>query len=208
MINLIITDDHPIFIDGLKTVLSNVTGIAIVGEALNGKQLLELLEDSLADIVLLDINMPEMDGLETAQIVKQQYSYVKIIMLTQFGEKRFIKKCMEMGVEGYLLKDCEKQELIKAIIAVYMGGIFYNANCQPESGFFAPVVDDHNPFHISEKEKQVLKLIAEEKCNTEIAKKMSISINTVKTYRERLMLKSGTKNTAGLMYWAVKNKLL
>ncbi|MEZ5195661.1 MAG: response regulator transcription factor [Bacteroidales bacterium] len=179
-----------------------------MAKPLNGRKLLECLKTHQPDIVLLDINMPEMDGLETAQIVKQQYRNIKIIMLTQFGEKRFMKKCMEMGVEGYLLKDCEKQELIKAIIAVYMGGIFYNANYQPESEFFAPVIDDHNPFHISKKEKQVLKLIAEEKCNTEIAKKMSISINTVKTYRERLMLKSGTKNTAGLMYWAVKNKLL
>ena len=208
MIKLIITDDHPIFIDGLKTVLANIPDIAIIGEAMNGKKLLELLKTKQPDIVIMDINMPEMDGLDAAQIIKQQYNDVKIIMLTQFGEKRFMKKCMEMDVEGYLLKECEKQELLKAIVTVYMGGVHYDANSKPDNDLFKPESDEHKNFHISEKEKQVLELIAQENCNQEIAKILGISIHTIKTYRERLMVKSGTKNTAGLMYWAVKNRLL
>jgi DNA-binding NarL/FixJ family response regulator len=205
MINIIIADDHPIFIDGLKTVLTDVPDIIITGEAQNGKQVLELVETKPADIILLDINMPKMDGIDTAKAIKNNSSHIKIIMLTQFGEKRFLRKCMEIGVEGYLLKDCGKEELINTIRKVFDGGFQFTSKNSNNSGLYS-FQNSNN--HISEKEKQVLKLIAEEKCNPDIAKVMTISVNTVKTYRERLMIKSGTKTTAGLILWAVKHNLL
>ena len=120
MINLIIADDHPIFIDGLKTVLADVPDINITGEAQNGKQVIELLEYKQADVVLLDIRMPEMDGIETAKEIKKRYPHVKIIILTQFGEKCLVKNFMELGVDGYLLKDCSQQDLINAIKTVLL----------------------------------------------------------------------------------------
>jgi DNA-binding NarL/FixJ family response regulator len=206
MIKIFIVDDHPMFIDGVKTVLLDVPDIQIAGEALNGKDALELLNTIHADIVLLDINMPVMDGLQTAELIKQTFKNVKVIMLTQYDEKRFSQKCFEMGVKGYLLKDCEKHDLVNAIKIVFNGGIQYCTKQGHNNGYAVPNLN--NKERITEKEKQLLMLIAEEKCNDEIARKLDISSNTIKKRRDRLMAKAGVKNTAGLIYWAMKNNLL
>jgi DNA-binding NarL/FixJ family response regulator len=206
MINIIIADDHPMFIDGVRTVLADVPDIRIAGEALNGLQALELLNTTHADIVLLDINMPVMDGLQTAESIKQRYKNIKIIMLTQYDEKGFIKRCKALGVEGYLLKDCEKQILVNAIHLVYCGGTLYGTKNSNNNGYAVPNLN--NKELITEKEKQLLMLITEEKCNEEIARKLCISANTIKKRRDRLLAKAGVKNTAGLIYWAMKNNLL
>ncbi len=201
MINLIIADDHPIFIDGLKTVLADVPDINITGEAQNGKQVIELLEYKQADVVLLDIRMPEMDGIETAKEIKKRYPHVKIIILTQFGEKCLVKNFMELGVDGYLLKDCSQQDLINAIKTVNNGGTWFEIHNKIN-------ITTLDKPKISKREKEVLKLIAREKCSKEIATELKLSVNSVHTYRERLLAKAGVKNTAGLIYWATKNNLI
>jgi DNA-binding NarL/FixJ family response regulator len=205
MINLIIADDHPIFIDGLKTTLEGVTGITITGEAANGTQVLELLETQAANIVLLDINMPELDGIETAKIIKEKYPHIKVIMLTQYDEKGFINKCKALGVEGYLLKDCDKQILVNAIHLVYKGGTLYGTKNSNNNGFEIP---GKNNQMITEKETQVLKLLAEEYCNADIARELKIEVNTVKTYKERLKQKAGVRTAIGLVKWAIENNLI
>ncbi len=202
MINIVIADDHPIFIDGIKTALKDEQEISIIGEALNGKQVLELLKYKKADIILLDINMPEMDGLETAEAIKRRFPKVKVIMLTQYNEKRLVKKCLDLGVESYLLKDCGKPELIKAIRSIASGGIWFQANGR-KNGYGDYLRNDLPA--LTKNELLVLKMMASEFCNSEIAKEMNISINTVRSYKERLKQKSGSRTSVGLIKWAVEN---
>jgi DNA-binding NarL/FixJ family response regulator len=207
MINLLIADDHPIYLDGLRTVLADVEDINIMAEARNGLEVLEILKTKPIDIVLLDINMPEMDGIECAKKINQNSYKAKIIILTQYNEPRFIKK-LEKYIDGYLLKDTDKNTLVQAIRITHFGEkCFFN----PETG------DSHkenfvdsflNSFHISEREKDVLKLICKEMTTKEIAQKLTISPSTVETYRDRLLNKTGAKNMAGLAVWAVGNKMV
>ena len=164
--------------------------------------MLELLKYKKADIILLDINMPEMDGLETAEAIKRRFPKVKVIMLTQYNEKRLVKKCLDLGVESYLLKDCGKPELIKAIRSIASGGIWFQANGR-KNGYGDYLRNDLPA--LTKNELLVLKMMASEFCNSEIAKEMNISINTVRSYKERLKQKSGSRTSVGLIKWAVEN---
>lgn len=205
MINIVIAEDQPIFIDGLKTALNGAEGINIVAVAVNGKQALELLGSNKVDVILLDINMPVMDGLHAAEVIKQKLSHVKIIMLTQYDERRFVRKCREIGVEGYLLKDCGGPILIDAIRTVYEGGSIYRNKGCGNNNF--PVPELINCV-LTEKEKIVLKMIVNECCNKDIANEINIEVNTVKTYKERLKEKTGTTNMIGLVKWAIENNMV
>ena len=206
MINLIIADDHQIFIDGLKTVLADVPEIIIIGEALNGEHLLDLLKTKQADVALLDINMPIMDGLEAASIIKEKHNRTKTIILSQYNNKGFVKRAKEYGCSGYLLKDCSKTELVTAIKTVYAGGLLYNPKNGIKTslgnlGFGSGIVD------LTKKEKKTLRLILDEKTNKEIARDMGISVNTVRTNKERLHCKTGSITMAGLIKWALENNI-
>lgn len=206
MINIFIADDHPIFIDGIKTALSDIPDIRITGEATDGVKLLKLLDENNADVVLLDINMPRMDGLLTAAEIKKKHSYMKIIMFTQYDERRFSKKCREIGVEGYMLKGSNKDNLVKTIRNVYNGGILYMAGNEGPNEFPVPGLTDE--IHITGKEQEVLELIAEEKCNDEIAKELNIEKTTVKTHKKRMLWKTGTKTITGLVVWAFRKRII
>jgi DNA-binding NarL/FixJ family response regulator len=205
MINLIITDDHPVFLDGLNTVLSDVPDIKIIGEALNGKQLLEVLETKQPDVVLLDILMPGLDGIETLKTIKKKFPKIKTLMLSQFGEKGMVKKCIENGVDGYLLKDCGKVDLINAIRTVNSGGTYFRIN----NNFydFNNEIPISSP-NLSNREMEVLQMICKELTNIEIAQRLKISKLTVNTYRARLMQKAGVRKVIGLYKWALENKLI
>jgi len=206
MINIIIADDHRIFIDGIRTALQGVEGINIIAEAHNGKQVLELLRTVPIDEVLLDINMPEMDGLEAARHIKEDFRHVKVIMLTQYDDRGFIKWCKKMGVEGYLLKDCDPGFMSHAIRLVFEGGTVFGTKNGNSNRF--PVPDLLNKIQITGQEHEVLKLMASEYCNADIARELNIEINTVKTYKDRLKTKAGVKTTIGLIKWAIENGLI
>jgi DNA-binding NarL/FixJ family response regulator len=206
MINIFIADDHPMFINGVKSALEGVKDITITGEALNGEQLLDMLNKKKADVILLDINMPGMDGLQAATEIKLKHQNMKIIMLTQYDERRFMKKCREIGVEGYILKGSDKDDLVKAIKIVHKGGILYEAGKEGEHEFPVPGLMDE--IHITGKEQEVLELIAEEKCNDEIAKELNIEKTTVKTHKKRMLWKTGTKTITGLVVWAFRKRII
>jgi DNA-binding NarL/FixJ family response regulator len=206
MINLLIADDHPIYLDGLRTVLADVEDISIVAEARNGLEVLEILKTKPIDIVLLDINMPEMDGIECAKQISQSGQKTKVIMLTQYNERRFINK-LEKHIDGYLLKDVDKNTLVQAIRVANIGNkCFFDPKL--ESVHKEKFRDSFlNSYNISEREKEVLLFICKEMTTNEIAKTIAVSPSTVETYRERLLNKTGSKNLAGLVKWAVENKL-
>lgn len=208
-IQIVMADDHDLIIEGVKTVLQESPEFCFVGEANNGKQLLLLLEKVQPDVILMDIDMPEMDGIEAGEIIKKKYPDVSIIALTVHNELGIIKKVRENKLDGYLLKNVEKEELIKAIRTVASGIKYFNAN----------VLDsvlnqiEKNPGReysakLTSREIEILKLITDGYSNTEIGKKLFISHRTVDTHRTNLMKKLNVNNIAGLIKFALQHDLL
>jgi two-component system, NarL family, nitrate/nitrite response regulator NarL len=211
MIRIIIADDHLMFIDGIKAILANEQEIKIVANALNGAEVLSLLEREETDIILMDVNMPVMDGIETTKEVRRKYPEVKIIMLTMHNNQEFIYGLIKAGASGYILKNTGKQELMTAIRTVYNGKTFYSEdvketimqNISPK-----PEEQKIEAAHLTAREKEVLKLIAMEYNTNEIAEKLFISINTVETHRKNLLTKLNAKNIAGLVKFALQTGII
>jgi DNA-binding NarL/FixJ family response regulator len=211
MINILIADDHQLLIDGIKTTLSDVEDIQVIEEAHNGYKVLEKLEAGAnVDVILMDINMPMMDGLQCTKTVAKKFPEVKVIALSQYDEKRFVKQMVKNGAYGYLLKDSSKDILIKAIHTVHGGEKYF---CDRLS---ARLINQELKMEntsslfpkLSAREKEVLQLIGKEYSTQEIADKLFISFHTVESHRANLMYKAGVKNTAGLIRWAVENDML
>jgi len=206
VINIIIADDHSIIRDGLKAMLEKNDFCKIMGEASNGDELLELLKTTACDVVLTDISMPVMDGVEATKQILKLYPNTKVMCLSMHEEAGFIKKMMDAGAVGYVFKDSSKDELKEAIQAVHGGKKYFNQKLfdillNMESGGKEVSV-------LSSREKEILKLIAEEYTNPEIAEKLFLSVRTVDTHRQNLIQKLDVKNTAGLVKYAVRSGLV
>jgi DNA-binding NarL/FixJ family response regulator len=208
MINVLIADDHQLIIDGLKTIMEDAEDIQIVAEAKDGYQVLKVLEETPdIHVILMDINMPKLDGLDCTRQVHKRFPEVKVIALTQYSEKRFVKRMIKNGASGYILKDSERDILMKAIRTVHGGEKYF---CDRLSFQLASqelkMQDTKSLFpKLSERETEILKLICREFSSQEIADQLFISFHTVESHRANLMLKAGAKNTAGLVRWAVEN---
>lgn len=211
MINILIADDHQLLIDGIKATLAGIEDLIIVAEVYNGYQVIEKLDSGLpVDIILMDINMPKLDGLSCTKIVHKNYPEVRIIALSQYDEKRFVKQMVKNGASGYLLKDSGKDVLVKAIRTVHSGESYF---CERLSlGLInqeLKMEDTKSLFpKLTEREIEILRLIGKELSSQEIADKLFISFHTVESHRANLMSKAGVKNTAGLIRWATENDFL
>lgn len=204
-----VVDDHQLLIDGIKSTLEEGDGVRIVAEANNGQEALNQLPESDVDVILMDINMPVMDGLECTRNVSKQFPSVKIIALSQYPEKRFVKSMMKNGASGYLLKDTSKSELIKAIRVVYEGGEYINDRVLESLNYIIPRKEPNKLFpDLTNREVEILHLICKELSSQEIAEKLLISLHTVESHRANLIIKGGVKNTAGLVRWAVENDFI
>ncbi|MCB0805488.1 MAG: response regulator transcription factor [Bacteroidales bacterium] len=210
MIRLLVADDHELFIDGLRSVLKSVKDITIIAMAHNGYEVLQKLENADFDIVLLDINMPDMNGLECAKKIIQKEIQTKILILSQYGDSRLIERLMKLGIDGYLLKNASKNEIIEAIRQVYKGDRYFSEEVKTEAPEAAFRKSRFNYYEtdFSNREKEVLNLICQGKKNSEIAEILDLSIHSVETFRQRIMTKSGMHNTAELVKWAVINDLI
>lgn len=211
-IKLGIIDDHKIFRNGLKATLEDCEELDLVLEASNGKELVGLLTDKSPDVLLMDIKMPEMDGIQTATYVHQHYKHIKILALSMFNEDKYIVDMMKAGASGYLLKNAEPEEIIEAISTVYHKGFYFNEHLSITL-IKQLVVNDHveqpnNKADLNEREIEVLKLVCQECSNQEIADKIFLSVRTVEGYRARLFEKTNSKNLVGLVIYAIKRGII
>jgi len=206
-IKIVIADDHPLMIDGIKTALIDCSEIKIIGVAKNGFEAIELVKTKNPDLVLLDIRMPKLDGIDAAKILKKQFSELKIIILSQYGERGFIRRCQKIGIDGYLIKGCGPKELINTIKNIHNGGYYFNVPDTSKDEFY-PANNQTTELKISSRELDILELLAKDFTNIQIAKKLGIEPPTVKTHEYRLKQKSGTNTIPGLVSWAYQNKLI
>ena len=210
-VRIIIADDHRMIIDGLKLLLHTDPGIEVVGEASNGQEVLGLLHNVEADLVLMDIQMPEMSGIEATWKVKEQYPHVKVIMLTMYNKREYITELLEIGASGYLLKNTGKDELFDAIKRVMSGGEYFSSEVTRTILRSKEQETDQDEDHlalISKREREVLKQIAQGLTSKDIAEVLFISQHTVDTHRKNLLRKTDSKNTADLVKFALKNNLI
>ncbi len=212
-IRLGIADDHKIFRNGLKATLEDNPDFDLIVEASNGKQLLAQLAANVPDVILMDIKMPEMDGIQTTAAVKERYPSVKVLALSMFNEDKYIVDMMKAGASGYLLKNAEPEEIIEAISTVFHKDYYFNEHLSvtlikqlagnSQSGAAAMSLADFN-----EREIEVLRLVCQECSNQEIADKIFLSVRTVEGYRARLFEKTRSKNLVGLVIFAVKTGII
>jgi DNA-binding NarL/FixJ family response regulator len=211
-ITIAIADDYKIYRDGLKLCLSSDPNLKVTMEADNGEELMETLKTEQPEIIIMDLNMPLLDGMEATKQIRKKYESIKILVITMYDNDKFIINLMENGAHGYLLKNAEPKEIIKAIYALHENGYYFNDlvnkallkklvmknNLKPSF--------NHN-IELTEREQEVLKMICEEKTAAEIGKEIFLSPRSVEGIRTRLIEKVGVRNTAGLVMFAVKNGL-
>lgn len=207
MINLIIADDHVLFIDGLRSLLKDEVDMHILDIANDGNELLSILQAVKPDIILLDINMPKLNGLETTRYIKQSFPLLKIIMLSTYNDEHLIEKSKSLGANGYLLKTTNKEELLQTIRLVVAGQA-----CFP---YRVPRVENQfgdesflRQFNITKREIDVLKLIKREFTNQQIADELILSIYTVETHRKNIMQKLDLKSPIALHKFLADQRFL
>ena len=208
-----IADDHKIFRKGVILSLRQYTNITFVFEAENGEELLKELETTQPDVVLMDLRMPGKDGIETTKEVSKRYPDVKVLILTMFEDERFVSHLMENGANGYLLKNADPAEIKKAIMEVMARGYYLNnfvnrVLLKKSANKTKAIPSLNSEIVMSDKEKEVVRLLCMEYTAAEIAQKMEISPRTVESIKDRLMERFGLKNTAGLVFFAVKNNMI
>lgn len=213
VIKVAIADDHKIFRKGVILSLRPFTNIKFVLEAENGNELLEGIAAAEPDVVLMDLRMPGKDGIETTKVLSKNFPQIHIIVLSMYEDERFVSHLMENGANGYLLKNAEPSEIRKAIMDVHEKGYYLNSFVNrillKKAHSKQKVVPSLNrEITLSDKERDVLKYICMEFTAQEIAQKMEISPRTVEAIKDRLMEKFGSKNTAGLVFFAVRNNLV
>ena len=207
---IIIADDHRLFRQGLKSLLEARSDLEVVGEAADGLQLLDLLNQSPPDIILLDISMPNLRGIEAVHEIKRSYPRVKILILTMHKDKQYLEQAISAGARGYLLKEDTDTELFTAIEKIRRGRIYVSPNLLEEltEDWVLTLHDESNASlkieQLTVREKEVLKLIAEGKGSKEIADLLFISARTVERHRANIMQKLDAKKTADIVRHAVQ----
>jgi DNA-binding NarL/FixJ family response regulator len=207
IIQLIIADDHTLFIDGLKLLLKDEQDMHVTAVVNDGKELLNILPTHNTNIVLLDINMPNLNGLDAARYIKQSNPTLKIIMLSTYNDEHLIEKAKTLGANGYLLKTTSKEELLETIRLVDSGQSCFPYRQPKSENFFTD--HDHflKQFNLTKREVEILKMIREENTNQQIADKLFLSIYTVETHRKNIMQKLNLKSPVSLHKFISENNI-
>jgi two-component system nitrate/nitrite response regulator NarL len=202
MIKVMLVDDHPLFREGVRARLSMCDEIMLVGEAENGRQLLEKLDDLRPDVVLMDINMPEMNGMDVLEIMAEKKSHTKFIILSMHDDKEYIIPVIRLGAYGYMLKDISGDEMIKAITVVYNGEKHFS---QDVAAILAQQDVDENESKLTNREQLILRLISLGYGNKKIAQELNNSVRTVETHKRNITKKLNINTTSGLVRYAIKH---
>jgi len=202
---VILADDHPLFRGGLKKILGAIPDLEVVGEAGDGLTLLELLKKTCPHLVILDISMPHLRGLEAAREIKATYPQVKILLLTMHKKEEFLRAGIKAGVDGFLLKDDAEAELIQAIHKIRRGEKFFSNLLADQ--LVDLVTSSGKEDRLTNRERQIVKLLAEGKTAQEIADLLYISIFTVRRHRDNIMRKLNLKRLADLVRYALEQEL-
>jgi len=211
MTRILLAEDHIILREGLKAVLKDQPEIEVVAEANNGKEVQKLLIDHDVDVAILDINMPEMDGIQTAEFIQANFKHVKVMMLSMLENENYVSKSFKAGALGYVLKTTKSDEFVTAIKQVAQGNPYISHKIAAEivrKMNFHSSTSNATEVDLSKREIEILSLIAEGFTNGEIAEKTFTSKRTVETHRKNLIEKTGTKNTASLIKFAIMNGIL
>ena len=210
---ILLVDDHRLIRDAINSYMEGDNEYEVVGEASHGQEAIRTLEDTKVDVVLMDINMPIMGGLECTIEITKRWPNIKVLALSMMSDNQHIKQMMGAGASGYVLKNCTEKELKKAIKAVYEGDTYYSSEV---TEIVMTNLMKNNPtktshlvvdMPLTEREKEVLELIIKEFTNNEIADKLFISNRTVDAHKRNLLEKTGAKNIAGLVMYAINNQL-
>ena len=211
-IKVLIVDDHEIFRNGLKMVINRFKNAKVIAEATNGKEFLEIIDKNLPDIVIMDIEMPEMNGIEATTKALEKYPDMKILALSMFNDDNYVESMIDSGVRGFLLKNINKEKLEKAINTVYKGGNYYSEELWE---FFTRRISTHDEkpkpeeeYKLTKREQEILEMLSQGKSNKEIAEKLFLSERTVIGHKSNLLSKTQCKNTLCLITYAIKNKMV
>ena len=214
MIKIVIIEDLSMVLEGLKLLINKVKDFRIVAEYANGKEFIDDIDNFNADIVLTDIDMPVMDGIETARLALGFNRDIKIIALTMYSDRKYYYKMVTAGARGFILKQSPSKELELGIREVYNGGNYFSAELLRSvivemQGIEEEIIKEKRELlKLSERETQLMQLLCQGLTNQEIADKLFVSLRTVETSKYRLMQKTKTRNNAGLIIWAIKNKIV
>jgi len=209
-LKIIIVDDHEFFRNGLKMVVNRLKYASVVGEASNGQEFIELQREKQADMVLLDLQMPIMNGIEASEIAIKEFPDLKIVILTMFDDEEYIDKMMDIGVHGFLLKNITKDLLDQALQSIAGGNSYYSPELWSYFGkkFSAKKREDKTELQFTKREKEILQLICDGLSNKEISEELFISERTVIGHKSNLLSKTNCKSTISLLSFAIKNKLV
>lgn len=209
-ITIVLADDHEIFRDGFKVMLKKQPAFKLVAEAGNGEELIKNVREHRPDIVVTDIKMPKMDGIEAAKNLSAEFPLLGIIALSMFDEEHLIVDMLEAGARGYLLKNAHKEEITDAIKAVFSGDTYFSSSVKLVQLIAKSKFNQHrthNLPNLKEREKDVLIRLCRQMSNKEIASELKLSVRTVEGVRNRILEKIDEKNVVGMVLYAIRNKI-
>ncbi len=205
MIKLILADDHKLFREGVRSILESSEDFKIIDEVANGRALISSLREKETDVIILDISMPGLSGIEATRLIRKEYPCLKILILSMHSEESFIRSAIEAGASGYLPKEIDHNELIEAIHIIHEGGNYYSKDI---SNKLINSYLNKEKQNLTPREKEIVALVCDGLTNKEIADRLSISVRTVDCHKNNILQKLGLRSSVDLVKYAIKNQLI
>lgn len=207
-LQILIVDDHQILLDGIEAMLHGVGDFKVIGKCSDGNTALDFLNENQVDVLLTDLYMPKMTGMELTQKVKKRFPNVKVLALSVSYDVSIVHDLIDAGISGFIIKTIGRDELIEAIKTIAQGNIYFSREVSNEILRSLSNRTEEEVYHLTEREIEIVKLIAQEFSNAEIANKLCISERTVETHRKNIYRKTNTKTIVGLIKYAIEHKLI
>ena len=204
--HIFIVDDHQLVIDGIRSLLADTPQYTLAGHSQRPEEVLQMLATHQVDVLLTDISMPVMSGIELTRLVKRSYPHIKVLAISMHGETGVVKEMLDAGISGYILKNTGKQELLEALEKVLAGGTYFAEAITRE--ILNSLNHKHADQRLTNREIEIIRLIEAERSNKQISEQLFISERTVETHRKNIFRKTGTQSVIGLLKYAYKHRLI